>query len=234
MPGERAGAPRTREGLSSRVRVAYDRIAGAYDRAIGGELPGKPVDRALLSALVELCGPGPLADVGCGPGHVTRHLGNLHPCVVGLDLSVEMVRVASAHDPGHAYAAGSMLELPVADGAWAGAALLYSIIHFTGPERRRAFLELARAVRPGGWVLVAFHVDNPEFEAGGVNHLTEWFGHRVDLDGYFLDPDVVARDAEAAGFAVMSTTLRRPWPDVEHPSRRCYLLAQRRGAAAAR
>jgi SAM-dependent methyltransferase len=229
MPEELVEAPRAGVELQQRVRAAYDRIASDYDRAIGGELPGKPVDRALLSALVELCGPGPLADVGCGPGHVTRHIGELHPRVVGVDLSPQMVGIAAARDHAHPYAVGSMLDLPVAKAAWSGAAVMYSIIHFTVPERRRAFCELARAVRPAGWILVAFHVDSPQFEAGDVNHLTEWFGHPVDLEGYFLDPDAVTRDVEDAGFAVMSTTVRRPWPDVEHPSRRCYLLAQREG-----
>jgi predicted methyltransferase len=120
-----------------------------------------------------------------------------------------------------------MLQLPAADGALAGAAALYSIIHLTAGDRPRAWREFARVVRPGGWLLAAFHVDSPDFAAGEVNHLTTWFGQAVELDGYFLEPASVVRDVEAAGFTVCATLIRSPQPGIEYPSRRCYLLAQR-------
>ena len=227
MPGgdfpERGASDRAQE----RVRVTYDRIAGAYDDAIGAELDGKPVDRGLLIAFAELCGPGVIADVGCGPGHVTRFLSGFAPSVLGIDLSEGMVRRARSHDPGGAYAQASMLALPFSERSWSGAAALYSIIHLPPDARPDAMGELARAIRPGGWLLVAFHIDSPDFRAGDVNRITEWFGRAVDIDGYFLDPDAVVRDIEAAGFTLMASTVRQPWPTVEHPSRRCYLLAQR-------
>lgn len=207
------------------MRSAYDRVASAYDDAIGHELDAKPLDRALLSAFTELAG-GVVADIGCGPGHVTRYLeAGRHP-VLGIDLSTEMARLARRHDPRGAYAVGSMLDLPLATAVLAGAAVLYSIIHFSADERARAWHELARAVRPGGWLLVAFHVDSHEYEMGAVNHLTEWFGHPVELDGHFLDPDPIERALGDAGFSVRSRTVRQPSP-AEYPSRRCLILAQR-------
>jgi predicted methyltransferase len=121
-----------------------------------------------------------------------------------------------------------MLALPAGDRQWAGVVALYSIIHLDAGERARACRELARVTHPGGWLLVAFHVDSHEFAAGQVNHLTSWFGHRVELDGYFLDPGDVVAQLEAAGFALMAKVERQPDPQVEYPSRRCYLLAQRR------
>jgi len=120
-----------------------------------------------------------------------------------------------------------MLELPAADSAWSGILALYSIIHLTASERARACREFARAVSAGGWLLVAFHVDSPDFAAGQVNHLTSWFGSAVVLDGHFLEPADVVRDVEAAGFTVTATMIRSPRPDLEYPSRRCYLLARR-------
>ncbi len=72
---------------STAVRAAYDAIARAYDAQLGDELERKPLDRALLSAIAELAGEGTLADVGCGPGHVTRFLAARHTGVIGIDLS---------------------------------------------------------------------------------------------------------------------------------------------------
>ena len=120
-----------------------------------------------------------------------------------------------------------MLQLPAADGAWSGILALYSIIHLTAAQRAQAYREFARTVRPGGWLLAAFHIEGPGFAAGDVNHLTTWFGEAVELDGYFLEPSDVAAGVESAGFTVTATLIRSPRPAVEYPSRRCYLLAQR-------
>jgi hypothetical protein len=74
---------------------------------------------------------------------------------------------------------------------------------------------------------MAFHVDSAEIPAGGVNHLTEWFGEPVAIDGYFLRPEDVVADLERAGLRVRAQVLRQPDPAYEYPSRRCYLLAER-------
>ncbi|HEY2579514.1 MAG TPA: methyltransferase domain-containing protein [Streptosporangiaceae bacterium] len=217
------------DSAASNVQAAYDAIARAYDAQFADELGGKPLDRGLLAALLDLAGAGTIADVGCGPGHVTRFIAARHPDVTGIDLSPGMIAAARERAPELEFTVGSMLALPAADGAWAGAIALYSIIHLTAAERATACREFARAIRPGGWLLIAFHIDSAEFATGEVNHITTWFGEAVEIDGYFLDPAEVTRDLGAAGFAVMATTVRQPWPGIEYPSRRCYLLAQRPG-----
>jgi SAM-dependent methyltransferase len=211
----------------SGVEAAYDAVADAYSVAFENELDSKPLDRALLTAFAELIGTGIVCDVGCGPGHVTQFLAERHPDVMGLDLSSAMIEIARKKAPDLVFEVGSMLALPVADAAWAGIVSLYSIIHLTAVNRASAWREFARAVRPGGWLLVAFHVDSPEFRAGAVNHLTSWFGKSIELDGYFLDPDAVAAEIMAAGFTVQARLERLAATDVEYPSRRCYFLAQR-------
>lgn len=148
--------------------------------------------------------------------------------MIGIDISPGMIAVARERAPDLAFAVGSMLRLPAARGAWTGGLALYSIIHLTAEERVTACREFARAVRPGGWLIVAFHIDSAEFAMGAVNHVTTWFGEPVVLDGFFLDPAHVVVDLESAGFAIMAEVKRWPWPEVEYPSRRCYLPAQHR------
>ena len=120
-----------------------------------------------------------------------------------------------------------MLDLPVASEDWAGAVAFYSVIHFDEEDRSKAWRELARVIRPEGWLLVAFHIDGPGHDIGSVNHLSEWFGHVVDLDGFFLDPAAVCGEIQREGFDVSVRLERLPNPTVEYPSRRCYVLAQR-------
>lgn len=117
------------------ARAAYDAVAPAYDAQLGDELAGKPLDRALLQGFLEVAGTGPVADVGCGPGHVTRFLAARHPNVLGIDLSPGMIAVARERAPELAFAVGSILALPAADDAWSGAVALYSIIHLSAAER---------------------------------------------------------------------------------------------------
>lgn len=209
-----------------RVRAAYDAVARAYDAQLRDELDHKPLDRALLLAFLELASSGTVADIGCGPGPVTRFLAARHPAVVGVDLSPGMVAVAREHAPELAFSVGSMLDLPAADDSWSGAVAFYSIIHLTPDERRTAWRELARVLRPGGWLLLAFHVQSADFAPGAVNRLTDWFGQSVELDGYFLDPAQIVAELMPAGFRLQARVDREPLAAVEYPSRHFYLLVE--------
>ncbi|MGW4893366.1 class I SAM-dependent methyltransferase [Kitasatospora sp. NPDC004240] len=207
------------------VRRSYDTVAEEYRRRIGDELAGKPLDRALLAALVEDVEPGDsVADLGCGPGHVTGWLvertAGRGVDVVGVDLSPGMVEVARREHPEADFRVGDLLELPAKDGEFAAAVALYSVIHLAPGELGRAFAELRRVLRPGGRALVSFHI------GAEVRHLDEWWGHPVDVDFHFLDVGNVTAELTAAGLAVEARLEREPGPD-EAQTRRAYLLARR-------
>jgi len=55
--------------------ASYDRVAERYAETIGDELDHRPLERGLLDAFASLLGPDArVADIGCGPGHVTAYL----------------------------------------------------------------------------------------------------------------------------------------------------------------
>jgi SAM-dependent methyltransferase len=217
-----------------RVRESYDRVAERYAEEIGGELAGKPVDRALLRCLVELVadvaestGSGLIGDLGCGPGHIAAYLSALGATTVGVDLSPGMVEVGQSRFPDVQFRVGSLLALPVTDAELAGAIAFYSILHLRPEHRPVAYEEMARVIRSGGWLLVAFHVALVGEPPGGTMHADEWWGQRVDLDFHYLDPAEVVAGLTAAGFTLMGRTDREPWPGAELASRRSYLLCRR-------
>jgi SAM-dependent methyltransferase len=209
------------------VRAGYDAVAETYGEQFADELDFKPLERGLLHAFCELAPPGAIADIGCGPGHITRFLAERRDDVLGVDLSPAMVAVARRRHPRLRFEVASMLGLPYADGVWSGVAAMYSIIHLDPDERMRAFAEFARTLRPGGLLLMSFHVDGPGFAPGDVNHVRTFLGHPVEMDGYFLDPGVVTDDLVANGFRVSARLDREPIEHIEFPSRRCYILARR-------
>lgn len=212
---------------ADRTRASYDAVAERYAADFASELDHKPLERGLLDAFVALAGGGVVADVGCGPAHVARYLADRGARTVAIDLSPRMVEAARRVHPGLDVRVGSMTSLDVPDGAWAGAVALYSIIHLATAERAAAFAELARALRPGGWLLVSFHVSAAEHPPGTALHLARFLDADVDLTAYFLEPETVLADARAAGLALRARLDREPYPDVEYPSRRSYLLLQR-------
>lgn len=209
---------------SNRLPTSYDRVAADYTARIANELAGKPLDRALLHAFAEQAGAlGPVADLGCGPGHVAAFLAAAGAAVVGFDLSSGMIDQARRRYPALDFRQGDLRSLDAADATYGGVIAFYSIIHLAEGELDPAFAEWRRALRPGGLALVAFHIGD------SVVHLDEWWDHPVDLDFRFLPVEWVTSALERAQFTIEALLQRSPYPGIEHPSQRAYVLA-RKGA----
>lgn len=204
------------------VGAGYDAVADEYADRFVRELDHKPLDRALLRCFADLIGEGGVvADVGCGPGHVARHLRDLGLTAIGVDLSPVMTATAAQLMPDVDFVCASMLSLPFADAAWAGAVAFYSVIHVPPASRPTAFSELRRVLRPEGELLVSFHIGEE------CLHLDEWWDHKVDLDFHLMRTDDVVAEMTRAGLVVNAVIERSPYEPHEHPTRRGYVLARR-------
>lgn len=210
------------EPHQNRPRESYDTVAEEYAARIYGELADKPLDRQILRAFCrDVNGRGTALDMGCGPGQIARFLRDEGlEDVRGVDLSPRMVEVARRLNPDIPFETGDMRALNIEDGACAGIAAFYSIIHLEPEELPRALQEFHRVLAPGGLLLAAFHLGD------GANHLDEWWGHPVELRGYYRPREVMEDCLRAAGFTLEASLERPPIPEVEYPSRRCYLFAR--------
>lgn len=197
---------------------SYSDVAEAYAAALLDELVHKPLDRWLLERLVERT-EGPVCDLGCGPGQVARYLKSRGADALGVDLSPGMVALARRLHPDIPFEVGDMRALEVPDGAWGGIAAFYAIVHFQPEELPPVFAELHRVLRPGGWLLLAFHVGDDRV------HADELFGVAVDLDFVFHHTDAVTRGLTGAGFDEIEAVERSPYEAAEHPSTRAYVFA---------
>jgi SAM-dependent methyltransferase len=202
---------------------SYDRIADEYARRIYHELDGKPADRAILDRFADrLRGRGVVCDIGCGPGHVARYLADRGLEVVGVDLSPGMVSQAAALNAGISFRVGNMLALDEPDECWAGIVAFYSIIHVPREEVVPALTEMRRVLKPGGLLLLAFHIGNEAL------HVEEMWAQPVALDFWFYGAAEMTGYLEQADYATEEVFERDPYvPDVEHQSRRAYLLARK-------
>ena len=203
--------------------MGYDRVATQYDEQIGSELDGKPLDRALLGALVETAAGAPILDVGAGPGHVARHLSALGARVIVTDLSLAMCARAVPLP----VVAADMTALPFASNSVAAIVSFYATIHLDDDDRAWAYSEFTRVLRPGGHALIAFHTRDAQVESGGELAVSTFLGHEVDLVFRFLDPMVEASAMMDAGLTITAQLQRLPYAGYEHPSERGYLLVRK-------
>lgn len=204
------------------LRTSYDAVGADYASRIAGELDGKPFDRERLCDFADrLRGAGTVADLGCGPGHVAAFLADRGLDVVGIDLSPGMIAQARALHPALRFRVGDLTRLDLPDGALAGAVAFYSLIHVPRSELAAALREVRRALTPGGLLLAAVHIGDETL------HLDEWWGHPVSVDFTFFTTRELTCALEAAGFAIVDARERDPYaPEVEHQSRRAYVLAR--------
>jgi SAM-dependent methyltransferase len=204
------------------VQSSYDRVADEYVRRIAGELAGKPFDRELLDHFANrVRDSGVVCDMGCGPGHVARYLHDRGISICGVDLSPEMVARARSLNPGITFTQGDMRQLAAGDLTWSAIVAFYAIIHIPRADVIRTLRELRRTLIHDGLLLMAFHVGDNRL------HLDEWWGYEVNVDFNFFQTKEMVEYLRTAGFAIEEAVERDPYPDVEHQSRRAYLLARR-------
>jgi ubiquinone/menaquinone biosynthesis C-methylase UbiE len=204
------------------VQQSYDRIADEYVARIAHELEHKPLDRDLLMRFAEqVRGQGPVCDLGCGPGHVTRYLHEHGASPSGIDLSPRMIELARQLNPGLTFRQGNMAALAMKDTSLAGIVAFYSLIHFQRTQIVPVLREFQRVLRPGGLLLLAFH------QGQEVRHLEEWWGQPVELDGVFFERAEMEGYLRAAGFAVEVSLVRAPYPEVEVQTQRVYIQARK-------
>jgi uncharacterized protein YceH (UPF0502 family)/SAM-dependent methyltransferase len=206
----------------SKVVATYDAVASTYADQFVDELEGKPFDRWLLERIADLADGGPVAEAGCGPGHVTFHLAAAGADVTGYDLTPGMVAEARRRFPEIAFEQADLTDLPPpAEGSpgWAAITAWYSLVHLAGSEVRPAVALMARALRPGGWLAVALHVGD------GPHHLDDLLGHEVDITFMLHDLHEVVGAFPTAGLVDVEWYHRGPKPP--ESTERLYVLGRR-------
>ena len=195
------------------VREAYSSRSQQYIDLFGGDWQAPEDDTALIRQhLSDL--PGPVLDLGCGPGYWSAYLHSLGADVTGIDLVPEFIACARATHPGPQYRLGSMLEVDAPDHSVAGILTWYSTIHLPPGDLDRALGQFRRLLAPSG-MLVAGFFDSDDVVAE--------FDHKV-ITAYRWPIDVFAEHLATAGFTEVQR-LRQRFP--ERPDRKYAAIAAR-------
>ena len=196
----------------SDTRTSYDTDASGYTEKVHGLLDRSPYLRmslALFAELVRAAGGGPVADVGCGPGYITHHLHALGVDAFGIDLSPNMIAIARRDYPGLRFEEGTMTHLDLADDSVAGVLAFWSVIHVPNHSVPGVFEQFRRVLRPGGPLLVGFHVGDE------ARHTSEGYsGRPINVDDFRRQPDQITRWLRQAGFTIEAELIMRPDEEV--------------------
>ncbi|WP_327713087.1 methyltransferase domain-containing protein [Streptomyces sp. NBC_00464] len=206
----------------SATREAYDAVALTYAQLFRDSLRDSPLDRAILDAFAELvrAGGGHVADLGCGPGHITAHLDELNLTAFGLDTSPAMIELARQAHPDLRFDVGSMSALNIADGALAGVLARWSVIHTPPRELPPILDEFHRVLAPGGHLLIGFSAsDDP-------SHPTQVFDHTV-APAYRWWPDHLATMLRTCGLTEVGRLVREPRPTDRRQFQEVQILARK-------
>ena len=187
----------------------YDQLADLYDETRGGERRGDEYAADIDGLLVP--DGDPVLEIGAGTGVVALGLVRRGRRVVGVDISVRMLRRAQDR-LGAVVGLGDAMELPVRSAALTNA---YSVwVLQAVDDARRVVAEAARIVRPGGHYVVCLTQRAAPDDSVGL--ILEEMGARIQsrsTSPRHVEPS--ARDictwAEAVGFGARVESRHRRW-----------------------
>jgi len=191
-----------RETPVGRTAITYNHIAAHY-----AARESYPLERE-LTRFRRMAPAGGLAlDVGCGPGQYARALASRGLRVVGLDLSMGMLRQAQASGTPR-LACADMRRLPLAAGCADGCFACASLLHLPRAQATQALLEFRRVLRTGGALYVGVK------EGKGEKWSTGREGHGCFF--VYYRPEEIDRMIQTVGFDLVDGWINPPGEGQRH------------------
>lgn len=133
------------------VRTGYNALSLRYR---GDDDTPAEYDRWLAELRDRLPGHRHVLDIGCGCGvPVARHLAADGHQVTGVDISDIQIERARQLVPSAAFIRADATEMDFPPGSFDAVTCLYALIHMPLDRQPRLLHNIARWLRPGGWLL---------------------------------------------------------------------------------
>lgn len=179
------------------VRAAYGARAAEYTSLLGSVEGMNELDQERIERWAEGID-GQVMDVGCGPGHWTNFLHQRGLNVQGIDLVPDFIDSARERFPAVPFRVASFRDLDTPDGSLHGVLAWYSLIHVHPDELPETLSKIARALAPGGRLLIGF------FQGGSA----EPFEHAITT-AYYWPIQQMRHILSESGFEVLDVETRQ-------------------------
>ncbi|MFF4049504.1 class I SAM-dependent methyltransferase [Streptomyces chartreusis] len=192
--GERRDSDVRHDDQRPPAAVLFDDLGPDYEKAFAHA----PAHLSALEWLIERLPPAARTlDVGSGTGRPTAAtLVEAGHSVLGVDVSPVMVELAARQVPGAEFRCDDIRELPLDADSFDGVCVFFSLLQMTRAEQSALMRRLARALKPGGHlVLATVPADVEDVEV-------VFMGRRV-LATSFAE-DALTDMLESAGLTVLS------------------------------
>ncbi len=190
----------------AKARYGYDQMAEMYTEHVSLEMTVPSIVRSVFESFaqqVQQQNPGKVADVGCGPGHITAFLASLGLDIFGIDNSPSLIEIARNSHPEVQFEVGQLASLPVETDSLQAVVSRHSLIHTPANLVPAALDEFARVLAPDGLLFLSF------FGSAAATSHGEAFDHAVTT-AYQLDVDVMGDLLSSAGFTEQMRMIRQP------------------------
>lgn len=182
------------EDQGQRAAAVFDALGLAYEQAFAHS----EAHLASLEWLLGRLAPGSrILDAGSGTGRPTAStLAAAGHEVLGIDVSPGMVDIATRQVPDATFRCADIREMPLEEGSFDAVCMYFSLLQMSRGEQSDLMRRLARALRPGGsLVLATVPLDVEDVEV-------VFMGQRVRATSFAAE-DVVAL-VNRAGLEVLS------------------------------
>ena len=188
------------------TREWYDFIGQLADALPGIHLGGQDATHALLD-LCRLDATSRVLDVGCGSGNTACLIAEQYGSrVYGIDISEVMIAKATERARRQGlldkveFRMADAFQLPFEDD-WFDVAIVESVLTPLPGDKKQALMEMARVVRPGGWI----GVNESTFDPSAPPELLALFDEHPAIHGYFT-PQTLRNLFEESGLQVIQMT----------------------------
>jgi SAM-dependent methyltransferase len=208
--------------INEETRKSFNLAAERYFELFKDEMKQKEYDRRILDRFASNFDfESILCDVGCGPGHITRHLFDKGLNVFGVDISERCIEIARRENPRIRFEVMDMAELDIADESIDGIVSFYSIIHTPKRLINVLFSEFHRVLKRGGKILVVVK------KGASEGYVEELLGFKTRLYSTNFTEGELTTYSQTSGFELISIETRQPY-DFEIPVERIYAVGKKR------
>lgn len=137
----------------------YNKIAEKYTDIYFNDLSDKPIIDRFLSLLPSNA---KILDIGCGPGNFTNYILKKNFHIEGIDLSTEMIKIATKKVPKCKFELMDMRKLKFPANNFDGLLLAYSLINIPSEEIPNTLKGFYRVLKSKGIMLIIAQNGEPD------------------------------------------------------------------------